>query len=73
MGISSTWEQAGVIKPAKSFLHESGVETTKQQGLTNKETMHPYLYGPGKSEKVEGVTDSAKLLGTVSPERGKKE
>ncbi|OKL58303.1 hypothetical protein UA08_06610 [Talaromyces atroroseus] len=64
-------DPADVIKPPKSFEGESGAQTTKQQGLTNKETQHPYLYAPGKSEKPEGITDSSKVMGTVSPARGK--
>jgi hypothetical protein len=47
------------------------MQTSKQQGLSNDDTMHPHLWSSGKSEKPEGVTETAKLKGTVSPERGK--
>ena len=64
-------KQANVIKLVEKIGEKSGTQTSKQQGLSNDDTMHPYLYTSGKSEKVEGVTDTAKLKGTVSPERGK--
>ncbi|KAJ5822421.1 hypothetical protein N7447_004761 [Penicillium robsamsonii] len=41
----------------------------KQQGLSNADTMNPYINEPGKSEKGEGETETAKLKGTVKPER----
>lgn len=59
------------MKPEKSPGKESGTQSGKQQGVSNDETMHPELYASGKSEKDEGVTDSAKVKGTVSPDRGK--
>ncbi|GAM34621.1 hypothetical protein TCE0_015f02313 [Talaromyces pinophilus] len=64
-------DPAHAIKPAESVGGKSGLQTSKQQGLSNDDTMHPHLWSSGKSEKPEGVTETAKLKGTVSPERGK--
>ncbi|KOS38925.1 hypothetical protein ACN38_g10248 [Penicillium nordicum] len=41
----------------------------KQEGLDNADTMNPYVNEPGKSKKGEGETDSAKVKGTVRPDR----
>ncbi|KAJ5608495.1 hypothetical protein N7537_005114 [Penicillium hordei] len=41
----------------------------KQQGLSNADTVNPYANEPGKSEKGEGETETAKVKGTVKPER----
>ncbi|OOQ87035.1 hypothetical protein PEBR_19083 [Penicillium brasilianum] len=43
--------------------------SAKQQGLSNADTMNPYVNEPGKSEKGEGETDTAKLKGTVRVDR----
>lgn len=41
----------------------------KQEGLSNATTDNPYVNEPGKSKKGEGETETAKVKGTVSPER----
>jgi hypothetical protein len=41
----------------------------KQEGLSNTNTSNPYVNEPGKSEKGEGETDSAKVKGTVRHDR----
>ncbi|KAE8414082.1 hypothetical protein BDV36DRAFT_266509 [Aspergillus pseudocaelatus] len=41
----------------------------KQEGVSNADTSNPYVNEPGKSEKGEGETETAKVKGTVSPER----
>ncbi|KAJ5287157.1 hypothetical protein N7478_002843 [Penicillium angulare] len=41
----------------------------KQQGLSNADTMNPFVNEPGKSQKGEGETETAKVKGTVSPTR----
>ncbi|KAJ5999285.1 hypothetical protein N7451_007095 [Penicillium sp. IBT 35674x] len=41
----------------------------KQEGLSNADTMNPYVNEPGKSKKGEGETETAKVKGTVKPER----
>ncbi|CAI7637960.1 unnamed protein product [Penicillium palitans] len=41
----------------------------KQQGLSNADTMNPYINEPDKSQKGEGETETAKLKGTVRPDR----
>lgn len=41
----------------------------KQQGLSNADTMNPYINEPGKSQKGEGETETAKVKGTVKPDR----
>uniref|UniRef100_A0A093VGJ2 Uncharacterized protein n=1 Tax=Talaromyces marneffei PM1 TaxID=1077442 RepID=A0A093VGJ2_TALMA len=64
-------DPAHAIKPAEKIGEKSGTQTSKQQGLSNDDTMHPQLYTSGKSEKPEGVTETAKLKGTVSTDRGK--
>ncbi|EED22865.1 conserved hypothetical protein [Talaromyces stipitatus ATCC 10500] len=62
-------DPAHAIKPEGNIGENSGAQTSKQQGVSNDDTMNPYLNAPGKGEKPEGVTDSSKLKGTVSPER----
>ncbi|KAJ9490280.1 hypothetical protein VN97_g2996 [Penicillium thymicola] len=46
-----------------------GSISLKQEGLDNGDTMNPYVNEPGKSRKSEGETDSAKVKGTVRPDR----
>ncbi|KAE8152891.1 hypothetical protein BDV25DRAFT_50307 [Aspergillus avenaceus] len=41
----------------------------KQEGLSNTDTSNPYVNEPGKSEKGEGETDTAKVKGSVDPAR----
>ncbi|KAE8160426.1 hypothetical protein BDV40DRAFT_290176 [Aspergillus tamarii] len=41
----------------------------KQEGVSNADTSNPYVNEPGKSQKGEGETETAKVKGTVSPER----
>ncbi|OQD59943.1 hypothetical protein PENPOL_c039G03439 [Penicillium polonicum] len=41
----------------------------KQQGLSNADTMNPYVNESGKSQKGEGETETAKVKGTVKTER----
>ncbi|KAL1965700.1 hypothetical protein VTN77DRAFT_5200 [Rasamsonia byssochlamydoides] len=60
-------------KGAESPAVKSGAQSAKQQGLSNTETKHPWLESSGKSAKAEGDTDSAKLQGTLAPERPKYE
>ncbi|KAL3469296.1 hypothetical protein BJX99DRAFT_241627 [Aspergillus californicus] len=43
--------------------------SSKQEGLDNADTSHPYVNEPGKSVKGEGETETAKVKGTVSPKR----
>ncbi|KAL2819960.1 hypothetical protein BJX63DRAFT_428287 [Aspergillus granulosus] len=43
--------------------------SSKQEGLDNADTSHPYVNEPGKSVKGEGETETAKVKGTVSPSR----
>ncbi|QKX58318.1 uncharacterized protein TRUGW13939_05440 [Talaromyces rugulosus] len=57
------------IRPPTDPGKNSGAQSAKQQGLTNTETKHPSLETPGKSVKAEGETETAKVMGTVSPER----
>ncbi|RAO69644.1 uncharacterized protein BHQ10_005656 [Talaromyces amestolkiae] len=64
-------DPAHAIKPIENIGKKSGTQTAKQQGVSNDDTMHPELYASGKSEKPEGVTETAKLKGTVSLDRGK--
>ncbi|GLA28290.1 hypothetical protein AnigIFM63326_005861 [Aspergillus niger] len=55
-----------------SSRKDSGNSATisgKQEGLSNTNTDNPYVNEPGKSAKGEGETESAKVKGTVSPER----
>ncbi|OGM51221.1 hypothetical protein ABOM_000262 [Aspergillus bombycis] len=41
----------------------------KQEGVSNTDTSNPYVNEPGKSQKGEGETETAKVKGTVDPER----
>lgn len=43
--------------------------SAKQEGVSNTNTMHPYINEEGKSQKGEGETETVKLKGTVKPER----
>lgn len=43
--------------------------SAKQEGLSNADTMNPYVNEPGKSEKGEGETDTVKVKGTVRVDR----
>jgi len=46
-----------------------GSISSKQEGLSNADTMNPYVNEPGKSQKGEGETETAKVKGTVSTDR----
>ncbi|KAJ5129622.1 uncharacterized protein N7515_005661 [Penicillium bovifimosum] len=50
----------------------TGSISSKQQGLSNTDTMNPYVNEPGKSQKGEGETESVKVKGTVTPDRPQK-
>lgn len=41
----------------------------KQEGWSNATTDNPFINAPGKSVKGEGETETAKVKGTVSPQR----
>jgi hypothetical protein len=41
----------------------------KQEGLSNSNTMNPYINEPGKSKKGEGETETVKVKGTVRTDR----
>lgn len=43
--------------------------SAKQEGVSNTDSMNPYINEEGKSEKGEGETDTVKVKGTVKPER----
>ncbi len=59
-----------VDKPATRKAPAGGASmSSKQEGLDNADSSNPYINEPGKSVKGEGETDTAKLKGTVSPER----
>lgn len=47
----------------------TGSMSSKQQGLSNADTMNPYVNEAGKSEKGEGETETAKVKGTVKTNR----
>ena len=46
-----------------------GSISAKQEGLSNADTMNPFVNEPGKSKKGEGETDSVKVKGTIGPDR----
>ncbi|KAJ5550144.1 hypothetical protein N7461_004842 [Penicillium sp. DV-2018c] len=50
----------------------TGSISSKQQGLSNSDTMNPYVNESGKSRKGEGEADSAKVKGTVATDRPQK-
>lgn len=41
----------------------------KQEGLSNADTMNPFVNEPGKSKKGEGETETVKVKGTVRTDR----
>ncbi|KAL5333299.1 hypothetical protein BJX70DRAFT_403693 [Aspergillus crustosus] len=47
----------------------SNTMSSKQEGLSNATTDHPYINEPGKPVKGEGEAETAKLKGTVSTTR----
>ncbi|OGE57593.1 hypothetical protein PENARI_c002G11639 [Penicillium arizonense] len=62
---SSAHDEPRAMGPAKGPTSMS----FKQQGLSNTDTMNPYINEPGKSQKGEGETETAKVKGTVKPDR----
>ncbi len=46
-----------------------GSISQKQEGPSSADTMNPYVNEPGKSQKGEGETESAKVKGSVRPDR----
>ncbi|KAK1147776.1 hypothetical protein N8T08_000289 [Aspergillus melleus] len=61
----SNVDQPDTRKEAGDFTSTSG----KQEGVSNTTTDNPYVNEPGKSVKGEGETETAKVKGTVAPER----
>lgn len=53
----------------KEPADEPGAMSSKQEGLANADTANPYVYEADQSGKGEGETETAKVKGTVSPER----
>ncbi|OOF99205.1 hypothetical protein ASPCADRAFT_204870 [Aspergillus carbonarius ITEM 5010] len=47
----------------------SATISSKQEGLSNTDTDNPFVNEPGKSQKGEGETETAKVKGTVAPDR----
>ncbi|KAB8238051.1 hypothetical protein ETB97_006073 [Aspergillus alliaceus] len=75
---SSSGEKGGSFEEPPSNVDEpasrgdaggSATISGKQEGLSNTDTSNPYVNEPGKSEKGEGETETAKVKGTVDPER----
>ncbi|KAF7588970.1 hypothetical protein BBP40_004972 [Aspergillus hancockii] len=61
---------SNVDKPASRGEPGGAASTSgKQEGLSNTDTDNPYVNEPGKSVKSEGETETAKVKGTVTPER----
>jgi hypothetical protein len=46
-----------------------GSISSKQEGLSNTDTLNPHINEPGKSQKGEGEVETAKVKGTVSTNR----
>ncbi|EYE93383.1 uncharacterized protein EURHEDRAFT_460347 [Aspergillus ruber CBS 135680] len=60
------------VDPQASTRKEEGGAGTisgKQAGLSNATTDNPFINEPGKSKKGEGETETAKVKGSVSPNR----
>ncbi|KAL2221655.1 hypothetical protein M432DRAFT_636336 [Thermoascus aurantiacus ATCC 26904] len=45
------------------------VASSRQEGIANADTSNPFLSDKGKSEKSEGTTETARLRGSVHPDR----
>ena len=65
-----TFSQA---KTQKDPGHKNST-SSKQEGLSNSDTAHstPVAKSPDKSSKGEGAADTAKLKGSVKPDRPQK-
>ncbi|KAL3488427.1 hypothetical protein BJX62DRAFT_212102 [Aspergillus germanicus] len=72
-GVSSgspTTPPASQDQPAsRKAPSDPNTMSSKQEGLDNADTSHPYVNEPGKSMKGEGETETVKLKGTVSTDR----
>lgn len=59
-----------IVQPAGMKPPAGPTSTSaKQEGVSNTNTMHPYINEEGKSQKGEGETETVKVKGTVKPER----
>lgn len=45
------------------------VASDARENVANADTSNPFLATPGKSEKSEGVTETARYKGSVDPHR----
>ncbi|KAL2011376.1 hypothetical protein VTN00DRAFT_4094 [Thermoascus crustaceus] len=45
------------------------VASSAQENVANADTSNPFLASPGKSEKSEGVTETARYKGSIDPNR----
>lgn len=64
-GIDANSSQPAASKPTGG----PGSISAKQEGLSNTDSKNPHIDEPGQSEKGEGETETAKVKGTVKPER----
>lgn len=64
--------QPGAVKMIDGAGKTPGSISGKQEGLDNANTSNPFTTAPGKSEKVEGDVETAKLKGSVDPQRPEK-
>ncbi|KAJ9291324.1 hypothetical protein DTO021C3_1124 [Paecilomyces variotii] len=68
----SQYDQPGAVKMIDGAGKTPGSISGKQEGLDNANTSNPFTTAPGKSEKVEGDVETAKLKGSVDPQRPEK-
>lgn len=64
-----TLPQPGAAKTVDGAGKTPAMTSGKQEGLDNANTSSPFTTDPGKSVKGEQDVETAKLKGTVDPER----
>ncbi|KAJ9296481.1 hypothetical protein DTO271G3_5179 [Paecilomyces variotii] len=68
----SQYDQPEAVKNIDGAGKTPGATSGKQEGLDNANTSNPFTTAPGKSEKAENDVETAKVKGSVDPERPQK-
>ncbi|GAD99983.1 conserved hypothetical protein [Paecilomyces variotii No. 5] len=68
----SQYDEPGAVKNVDGAGKTAGATSGKQEGLSNANTSHPNTTAPGKSTKSEDDVDTAKVKGSVDPQRPQK-
>ncbi|KAL1857752.1 hypothetical protein Plec18167_001846 [Paecilomyces lecythidis] len=68
----SQYDEPGAVKNVDGAGKTAGATSSKQEGLDNANTSNPYTTAPGKSTKSEDDVETAKVKGSVDPQRPQK-